>query len=87
MGKGNHHKEKRIKIVDPKKIDYTYIGYETIFNIESLLYNSKINDGSNKSKIDKNDQRLRYDTKNSKTRTKGRITGGQSMQGHSSVYK
>jgi hypothetical protein len=24
MGKNNHHKEKGIKIIDPKKIDYTF---------------------------------------------------------------
>jgi hypothetical protein len=87
MGKNNHRKERRIKIIDPKKIDYTYTGHETISNIESPLDNSKNRDNSNESKIYKNDQRLRYGSKNSKIRTKGRLTGGQSKQGHSSVYE
>jgi hypothetical protein len=69
MGKNSYNKESRIKIVDPKKIDYTYTGHETIFNIESPLDNSK---NRNESKINKNDWRLRYDTKNSEITTKGR---------------
>ena len=43
---------------------------------------------SKKSKTEKDTQQLRYDpTMNTKIRTKGRITGGQSKQGHSSVYE
>ena len=32
MGKNNHRKERRIKIVDPKKIDYTYKGKDELFS-------------------------------------------------------
>jgi hypothetical protein len=33
MGKDNHRKEKGIKIIDPKKVDYTFT--EHSFNIKS----------------------------------------------------
>ena len=35
MGKNNHRKERRIKIVDPKKIDYTYKGKDKLFSTKS----------------------------------------------------
>ena len=75
-----------IKILDPRKIDYTYSDNTGVFNINSLE-NGKYED-SKKSKTEKDIHNLRYSpTKNTKMRTKGRITGGQSKQGHSSVYE
>ncbi|HZA61662.1 MAG TPA: hypothetical protein VE573_02225 [Nitrososphaeraceae archaeon] len=37
MGKNNHRKERRIKIVDPKKIDYSYKGKDEPFSTKSTL--------------------------------------------------
>lgn len=90
MGKNNHHKEKGIKIIDPKKIDYTFTDKDDPFNIKPSSYTDEKNiDSSGKSKIKGKDiDRLRHDiTKDIKIRTKGRVVGGQSKQGHSSVYE
>jgi hypothetical protein len=89
MGKNNHHNEKGIKIIDPKKIDYTFTDNDDPF-IKSPSYNDEKNvDSSSKSKVErKNLDRLRHDfKKDTKIRTKGRVVGGQSEQGHSSVYE
>jgi hypothetical protein len=85
MGKNKRRsKGGGIKILDPRRIDYTYT--DNTFNINSLE-NGKYGD-SKKSKTEKDIHNLRYSpTKNTKMRTKGRITGGQSKQGHSSVYE
>jgi hypothetical protein len=88
MGKNNHRREKGIKIIDHKKIDYTFT--ELSFNIKSSSYNDGKNIGSSgKSKTERMDiDRLRHDIiKDTKIRTKGRIAGGQSKQSHSSVYE
>jgi hypothetical protein len=90
MGKNNHHKEKGIKIIDPKKIDYTFTDKDDLFDIKRSSYTKEKNiDSSDKSKIKGEDiNRLRHDiTTDSKIRTKGRVVGGQSKQGHSSVYE
>ena len=89
MGKNSrYNKESGIRIVNPRRIDYTYTDDNRIFDIKYPSDNGKYNDDSKKSKTEKDTQHLRYDlTKNSKIRTKGRITGGQSKQGHSSVYE
>jgi hypothetical protein len=90
MGKNDHHKEKGLKILDPKNVDYTFTGKDALLDIKSSTYtNEKSIDSSKKSnKENKDIDRLRYDiAKTTKMRTKGRITGGQSKQGHSSVYE
>jgi hypothetical protein len=90
MGKNNHQKEKGIKIIDPKKIDYTYTGKDVLFDIKSSSFNNeKTIDSPTKSNTPKKDiERTRHNiTKNTKIRTKGRIAGGQSKQSHSSVYE
>ena len=87
MGKNNHHKEKGIKIIDPNKIDYTITDKDGPFIIKSSLYSDEKNIGSScKSKTERRDiNRLRHNiTKDTKIRTKGRVVGGQSKQGHSS---
>ena len=43
MGKNNHRKEWRIKIVDPKRIDYTYKGKDELFSTRSTLYSNEKN--------------------------------------------
>ena len=56
MGKNNHRKERQIKIVDPKKIDYTYKGKDKLFSTKSTLYsNEKNNYSSQRSKTEKKD--------------------------------
>ena len=89
MGKNNrYHKERGIRIVDPRRVDYTYTDDYGMFDIKSPSDDGKYKDGSKKSKTEKDTQQLRHDpTMNTKIRTKGRITGGQSKQGHSSVYE
>jgi hypothetical protein len=77
-----------IKILDPRRIDYTYTDNTSVFDIKSSSDNGKYNDDSKKSKTKKDIHHLRYSPpKNTKMGTKGRITGGQSKQGHSSVYE
>jgi hypothetical protein len=86
----NHRKEKGIKIIDPEKINYTFTGRDDHFNIRFSSYSDEKNiDSSGKSKTERMDiNRLRQDiTKDTKIRTKGRLVGGQSKQGHSSVYE
>jgi hypothetical protein len=89
MGKNNRYrKERGIRIVDPRRVDYTYTDDYGMFDIKSPSDDGKYKDGSKKSKTEKDTQQLRHDpTMNTKIRTKGRITGGQSKQGHSSVYE
>ena len=89
MGKNNrYHKERGIRIVDPRRVDYTYTDDYGMFDIKSPSDDGKYKDGSKKSKTEKDTQQLRHDPiMNTKIRTKGRITGGQSKQGHSSVYE
>jgi hypothetical protein len=90
MEKNKHRKEKGIKIIDPKKIDYTFTDKDDPFNIKSSSHSDEKNTGSSgKSKTERRDiNRLRHDiTKTTKIRTKGRVVGGQSKQGHSSVYE
>jgi hypothetical protein len=84
----NQSKGGGIKIIDPRRIDYTYTDNTGVFDIKSFSDNGKYNDDSKKSKTEKDIHHLRYSpTKNTKMRTKRRITGGQSKQGHSSVYE
>jgi hypothetical protein len=88
MGKNKQpSKEGGIKTIDPRRIDYTYTDNTGVFDIKSSV-NGKYNDDSKESKTKKDIHHLRYShTKNTKMRTKGRIIGGQSRQGHSSVYE
>jgi hypothetical protein len=90
MGKDDHHKETGIKIIDPKRIDYTFTGKDDPFNIVSSLHSDEKNIGSSgKLKTERKDiDRLRRNiAKDTKIRNKGKIAGGQSKQSHSSVYE
>jgi hypothetical protein len=89
MDKNNrYHNESGIRILDPRRIDYTYTNDHSVFDIKSPSDDGKYKDDSRKSKTEKDTQQLRYDpTMNTKMRTKGRITEGQSKQGHSSIYE
>ncbi|HZA65292.1 MAG TPA: hypothetical protein VE573_20625, partial [Nitrososphaeraceae archaeon] len=58
-----------IKILDPRRIDYTYTDNTSVFDIKSSSDNGKYNDDS-KSKTEKDIHHLRYSpTKNTKMRT------------------
>jgi hypothetical protein len=90
MEKNNRHKEKGIKIIDPKKIEYTFKDKDDPFNFKSSSYSDEKNIySSGKSKTERKNivDRLRHDIKDTKIRTRGRVVGGQSKQGHSSVYE
>ena len=89
MRKNNYQKEKGIKILDPKKIDYTYTGKDDLLDIKPSSSDGENMDSPRKSSTEKNDfKQIRYvTTKDTKIRTKGRLTSGQSKQSHSSVYE
>jgi len=92
VGKNNQpDREGGIKIIDPKRIDYTYTNEDSLFDIKSSLNIKKTNENKEalkKYKTEKNIHKMRHDlSKNTKIRAKGRITGGHSKQGHSSVYE
>jgi hypothetical protein len=90
MGKNNHQKEKGIKILDPKKIEYTYTSKDDLLDIKSSLYSEdkKIDSSEKPNKEKKDIDRIRHDSvRNTKIKNKGRITGGISKQSHSSVYE
>jgi hypothetical protein len=76
--------------MDPKKVDYTFTDKDDPFNIKSSSYSDGKNIGSSgRSNTGRKDiDRLRHDiTKDTKIRNKGRVVGGHSKQGHSSVYE
>lgn len=86
MGSDEAPKRRGIRIVDPRKICYTYIVDDNGFKVNSSADDKDIS--ALKKKTEKDIQRIRHDvTKKANIRNKGRITGGQSKQGHSSVYE
>lgn len=89
MGKNKEpSKEGRIKIIDPRRIDYTYRSDDNIKSSLDIEKNNQNNGSSKKPKTKKDIQRIRHNlARDAKIRDKGRMTGGQSMQGHSSVYE
>ena len=86
MGSEEPPNRRGIRIVDPRKIGYTYTVDDNGFKINSSADDK--DDSALKKKTEKDIQRIRHDvTKKARIRNKGRITGGQSKQGHSSVYE
>jgi hypothetical protein len=62
MGKNNRcHKERGIRIVDPKSIDYTYTDDHSLSDFKSPSDDGKYKDDPKKSKTEKDTQQLRYD--------------------------
>ena len=51
---------KRNKILDPRRIDYTYTDDYSMFDIKSPSDDGKYKDGSKKSKTEKDIQRLQF---------------------------
>ena len=85
-------KKGEVKIIGSKSADYTFL--DTLLNLKSTnISHKKDEDNSNHvtqkdSNITKDIQRInKTDSEIAKSRYKGRITGGQSRQSHSSVYE
>jgi len=86
-------KKGEVKIIGSKSVDYTFLDND-LLNVKSTnISHKKDEDNSNHvtqkdSKITKDIQRInKTDSEIAKSRYKGRITGGQSRQSHSSVYE
>ena len=86
-------KKGEVKIIGSKSFDYTFLDND-LLNVKSTnISHKKDEDNSNHatqkdSKITKDIQRInKTDSEIAKSRYKGRITGRQSRQSHSSVYE
>jgi K+-transporting ATPase c subunit len=86
-------KKDEVKIIGSKSLDYTFLDDDFLKLKYTNISHKKDEDNSNNvvpknSKINKDIQRInKTDSEISKSRYKGRITGGQSRQSHSSVYE
>jgi hypothetical protein len=86
-------KKGEVKIIGSKSFDYTFLDND-LLNVKSTnISHKKDEDNCNHvtqkdSNITKDIQRInKTDSEIAKSRYKGRITGGQSRQSHSSVYE
>jgi hypothetical protein len=86
-------KEDRLKIIDSKSLDYTFVDndwsnlkFTTDISHKNNVDNSN-NVPSQNSKINKDVSTWMSKRFPDKSRYKRRITGGQSKQSHSSVYE
>ena len=92
-GKKISRKKDEVKIIGSKSLDYTFLDDDFLKLKYTNISHKKDEDNSNNvvpkdSKINNNIQRInKTDSEISKSRYKGRITGGQSRQSHSSVYE
>jgi hypothetical protein len=75
-------KDDRVKIIDSKSFDYTFVDND-LSNLKFTTNISHKKDEDNNNNISPKDSKINKD----KSRYKGRITGGQSKQSHSSVYE
>ncbi len=83
-----------VKIIASKNIDYTFLDSD-LLNLKTTTIGHNNNDRDNtnnvaqkSSKINNDIQRVRQvDLEITRSRYKGRTTGGQSKQNHSSVYE
>jgi hypothetical protein len=86
-------KKGEVKIIGSKSFDYTFLDNDLLNVKYTNISHKKDEDNSNNvvpkdSKINKGIQRInKTDSEISKSRYKGRITGGQCRQSHSSVYE
>jgi hypothetical protein len=89
MGKNKQpSKEGGIKIIDPRRIDYTYRSDGNIKSSLDIKKNIQNNGSSKKPKTKKIFSEYDIILQGmQRSDTKERMTGGQSMQGHSSVYE
>ena len=92
-GKKISRKKDEVKIIGSKSLDYTFLDDDFLKLKYTNISHKKDEDNSNNvvlkdSKINNDIQRInKTDLEISKSRYKGRITGGQSRQSHSSVYE
>jgi hypothetical protein len=92
-GKKISRKKDEVKIIGSKSLDYTFLDDDFLKLKYTNISPKKDEDNSNNvgpkdSKINNDIQRInKTDSEISKSRYKGRITGGQSRQSHSSVYE
>jgi hypothetical protein len=92
-GKKIKRKKDEVKIIGAKSLDYTFLDDDFLKLKYTNISHKKDEDNSNNvvpkdSKINNDIQRInKTDSGISKSRYKGRITGGQSRQSHSSVYE
>ena len=92
-GKKISRKKDEVKIIGSKSLDYTFLDDDFLKLKYTNISHKKDEDNSNNvvakdSKINNDIQRInKTDSEISKSRYKGRITGGQSRQSHSSVYE
>jgi hypothetical protein len=92
-GKKISRKKDEVKIIGSKSLDYTFLDDDFLKLKYTNISHKKDEDNSNNvvpkdSKINNDIQRInKTDSVISKSRYKGRITGGQSRQSHSSVYE
>ena len=86
-------KKGEVKIIGSKSLDYTFLDNDFLNLKYTNISHKNDEDNSNNvapkdSKINKDIQRInKTDFEIAKSRYKGRITGGQSRQSHSSVYE
>jgi K+-transporting ATPase c subunit len=92
-GKKISRKKGEVKIIGSKSLDYTFLDNDFLNHKYTNISHKNDEDNSNNvapkdSKINKDIQRInKTDFEIAKSRYKGRITGGQSRQSHSSVYE
>ena len=92
-GKKISRKKDEVKIIGSKSLDYTFLDDDFLKLKYTNISHKKDEDNSNHltqkdSKITKDIQRInKTDSEIAKSCYKGRITGGQSRQSHSSVYE
>ncbi len=92
-GKKISRKKDEVKIIGSKSLDYTFLDDDFLKLKYTNISHKKDEDNINNvvpkdSKINKGIQRInKTDSEISKSRYKGRITGGQCRQSHSSVYE
>jgi hypothetical protein len=86
-------KKGKVKIIGSKSADYTFLDND-LLNLKSINTSHKKDEDNSdhvtqkESKINKDIHRInKTDLDVAKSRYKGRITGGQSRQSHSSVYE
>lgn len=86
-------KDDRVKIIDSKSLDYTFVDNDWS-NLKFTTNISHKNNVDNSNNVTPKDPKINKDISTwmskrftDKSRYKGRITGGQSKQSHSSVYE
>ena len=86
-------KDDRVKIIDSKSLDYTFVDndWSNLKFTTDISHKNNVDNSNNvppkNSKINKDISTWMSKSFTDKSRYKGRIAGGQSKQSHSSVYE